>query len=101
MEDLKDLVEDTLLKNPETRDKDELLYLEILRLKGFYLQPNVFVNYKSYKFPSFGSVSRARRKVQEIERQTKEPKAWKLQSSKTMNKHRRELEQEYREYYRN
>lgn len=101
MEDLKDLVEDILLKNPKTRDSDERLYLEILRLRGFYLQPNVFVNYKSYKLPSFGSVSRARRKVQEDERKNKGIDDWELQSTKTVEKYRRQLEKEYREYYRN
>lgn len=101
MEDLKDLVEDILLKNPKTRDSDERLYLEMLRLKGFYLKPNVFVNYKSYKLPSFSSVSRARRKVQEDERNNKGINDWELQSSKTVEKHRRQLEKEYRNYYKN
>lgn len=101
MEDLKDLVEDILLKNPKTRDSDERLYLEMLRLKGFYLKPNVFVNYKSYKLPSFGSVSRARRKVQEDERKDKSIDDWKLQSTKTVEKFRRELEKDYREFYKN
>lgn len=101
MEDLKDLVENILLKNPKTRDSDERLYLEMLRLRGFYLEPNVFVNYKSYKLPSFGSVSRARRKVQEDERKDKDIEDWKLQSTKTVEKYRRQLEKEYRNYYKN
>lgn len=100
MEDLRDLVKDILLKNPKTRDSDEVLYLEMLRLKGFYLNPKVFVNYKNFKIPSFSSVSRIRRKVQEDERKDKCIVDWKLQSSKTVEKYRRELEEEYKNYYR-
>lgn len=101
MEDLRDLIEDILLKNPKARDSDEVLYLEMLMLKGFYLTPNVFVNYKSLKIPSFSSVSRARRKVQEDERFSKHIDDWKLQSSKTVEKFRRKLEKDYREFYKN
>lgn len=101
MEDLKDLVKDILLKNPKTRDSDERLYLEVLRLRGFYLQPNVFENYKNYNLPSFSSISRARRKVQEDERKDKDIEDWKLQSTKTVEKYRRQLEKEYRNYYKN
>lgn len=100
MEDLRDLVKDILLKNPKTRDSDERLYLEMLRLKGFYLNPNVFVNYKRFDIPSFSSVSRARRKVQEDERKDKCIDDWELQSSKTVEKYRRQLEKEYRNYYK-
>ena len=101
MEDLKDLVEDILLKNPKTRDSDERLYNKLLRLKGFEINSEIFVNYRNYKLPSFSSVSRARRKVQEDERKNKGIEDWELQSTKTVEKYRRQLEKEYRNYYKN
>lgn len=100
MEDLRNIVEHILLKYPKTRDSDELLYLEIVRLKGYILNTDTFLNYKDYNLPSFSSMSRARRKVQEDERNNKDIDDWKLQSSKTVEKQRRRLEEEYREFYR-
>lgn len=100
MKDLRKVVGHILLKYPSTRDSDELLYLEILRLKNFIMSPDTFINYKEYNLPSFSSVSRARRKVQEDERNNKDIDDWKLQSTKTVEKQRRRLEEEYREFYR-
>ena len=101
MEDLRDLVEYVLLKNPSTRDKDELLYLVILKLKGYELNADTFINYKIYNLPSFSSISRERRRVQEDERKNKGIEDWELQSTKTVEKHRRRLEKVYRNYYKN
>lgn len=101
LRDLRDLVGYVLLKNPSTRDKDELLYLVILKLKGYELNADTFINYKIYNLPSFSSISRARRKVQEDERKDKDIEDWKLQSTKTVEKYRRQLEKEYRNYYKN
>ncbi len=101
MEDLRDLVGYVLLNYPSTRDKDELLYLEILRLKGYEMNADTFLNYKKYNLPSFSSASRERRKVQEDERKDKNIEDWKLQSTKTVEKYRRQLEKEYRNYYKN
>ena len=101
MEDLRYLVGHILLKYPSTRDKDELLYLEILSSKGYEMNTDTFINYKRYNLPSFGSVSRARRKVQEDERKNKGIEDWELQSTKTVEKHRRRLEKVYRNYYKN
>ena len=100
LKDLRDLVGYVLLNYPSTRDKDELLYLEILKLKGYEMNADTFINYKSYNLPSFGSVSRERRKVQEDERLSKHIVDWELQSTRTVEKFRRELEKQYRNYYR-
>lgn len=100
LRDLRDLVGYVLLKNPSTRDKDELLYLVILKLKGYELNADTFINYKIYNLPSFSSVSRERRRVQEDERLSKHIVDWELQSTRTVEKHRRQLEEEYRNYYR-
>ncbi|MGY3775792.1 hypothetical protein [Helcococcus sueciensis] len=100
LKDLRDLVGYVLLNYPSTRDKDELLYLEILRLKGYEMNADTFLNYKDYNLPSFSSISRERRRVQEDERLSKHIVDWKLQSTKAVEKFRRELEKQYRNYYR-
>lgn len=100
MKDLKGIVRDILMAIPDTRDSDEVLYMEVLKQKGYEINEETFINYKYYDLPTFPSISRARRKVQEIERNTKEEKDWILQSTKTVERHRRKLEKEYREFYR-
>lgn len=100
MKDLKGIVRDILMAIPDTRDSDEVLYMEVLKRKGHEINKETFTNYKKYDLPTFPSIARARRKVQEIERNTKEDKDWKLQSTKTVERHRRKLEEEYREFYR-
>lgn len=84
MKDLKGIVRDILMAIPETRDSDEVLYMEVLKQKGHEINKETFTNYKAYKLPSFPSISRARRKVQEIERNSKSIEDWVLQSSKTV-----------------
>ena len=101
MKDLKGLVRDILMAIPETRDSDEVLYMEVLKQKGYEINKETFINYKYYDLPTFPSIARARRKVQEIERNSKEEKDWVLQSEKTVEKYRRKLEEQYREFYRN
>lgn len=101
MKDLKGIVRDILMAIPETRDSDEVLYMEVLKRKGHEINKETFTNYKKYDLPTFPSISRARRKVQEIERNSKNIEDWVLQSSKTVEKHRRKLEEEYRKFYRN
>src|SRR5574344_1080350 len=98
MKDLKGIVRDILLAIPETRDSDEVLYMEVLKHKGHEINKETFTNYKAYKLPSFASIARARRKVQEIERNNKCIDDWELQSSKKVEKYRRQLEKEYREF---
>ena len=100
MKDLQGIVRDILMAIPDTRDSDEVLYMEALKRNGHQINKETFTNYKNYNLPSFSSISRARRKVQEIERNTKEDKDWILQSTKTVEKRRRKLEERYRNYYR-
>lgn len=100
MKGLRGIVRDILKDNPETRDSDEVLYMEVLKRKGHEINKETFTNYKNYNLPSFPSISRARRKVQELERNSKSIEDWVLQSSNTVEKHRRKLEKEYREFYR-
>lgn len=100
MKDLKGIVRDILKDNPDTRDSDEVLYMEVLKQKGYEINEETFINYKYYDLPTFPSIARARRKVQEIERNSKSIEDWVLQSSKTVEEHRRKLEKEYREFYR-
>ena len=101
MKDLRGIIRDILIAIPKTRDSDEVLYMEVLKCKGHEINKETFTNYKTYKLPSFASISRARRRVQEVERNNKNIKDWELQSSKTIEKYRRKLEEEYREFYRN
>ena len=100
MKDLQGIVRDILIAIPETRDSDEVLYMEVLKRKGHEINKETFANYKTYKLPSFASISRARRRVQEVERNNKNIKDWELQSKRTVEKKRRELEKKYRNYYK-
>ena len=100
MKDLKGIVRDILMAIPDTRDSDEVLYMEVLKQKGHEINKEIFINYKNYNLPSFSSISRARRRVQEEERNNKHYKDWQLQSTRTVERHRRKLEKEYREFYR-
>ena len=100
MKDLKGIVRDILMTIPDTKDSDEVLYMEVLKRKGYEINEETFINYKHYDLPTFPSIARARRKVQEIERNSKNIEDWVLQSSKTVEKRRRKLEEQYREFYR-
>lgn len=88
-------VKQILIENPATRDDDMLLYGAFLAKfmivgvdETFY---HVVQTAKERKIPSYESITRARRKVQE-----KEPL---LQGTK--RKQRMEEEANYHEYYRN
>ncbi len=66
---INDLVERILMNNPATRDSDELLYISVLehfkapiRTTSF---AELFPRLQMDGFPSFSTVSRARRKVTE------------------------------------
>ena len=88
-------VKQILIENPATRDDDMLLYASFLA-KFMIVSPyetfyEVMSTAKQRRIPSYESITRARRKVQE-----KEPL---LQGKK--RKARMEAEAEYREYYRN
>lgn len=95
MRDYYTTVREILLENPATRDDDMLLYGAFLAkymivhpAENFY---EVMSTAKQRKIPSYESITRARRKVQE-----KEPL---LQGKR--RKARMEEEAKYHEYYRN
>lgn len=71
MKNYYDEVKAILTKWPQTRDDDMLLWGQLLFIKGFVKTNETFFKVlsrvKSDKMPSFESVSRARRKVQELE----------------------------------
>lgn len=70
LERINNIVTRILFIDPETRDDDNKLYLAVIE----DIIPNgtkksiedIFLNMKRYKIPPFESVSRARRKVQEL-----------------------------------
>lgn len=95
MRDYYNAVRQILIENPATRDDDMLLYGAFMAKfnlvsydKTFY---DVMSNAKKWGLPSYESITRARRKVQE-----KEPL---LQGER--RKQRMEEEAKYHEYYRN
>lgn len=71
MKNYYDEVKQILTKWPQTRDNDMLLWGQFLFIKGFVTTQEKFFDVlsriKSDRLPSFESVSRARRKVQELE----------------------------------
>lgn len=93
MKDYYEKVKWILEKYPETRDDDMKLYAIFVHIttklnasEKFY---NVMYHHTKYNLPSYESVTRARRKVQE-----KEPS---LQGTKRGK--RLEMEEEYRQFY--
>lgn len=93
-------VKGLLTRYPETRDNDMLLYVKFAELIDSEYHQNalhrpfedVVLNLKEYNLPSFGSVGRARRKLQE-----KYPE---LRADDKVEYFRSEEEQKYREYAR-
>lgn len=94
MKNYYDAVREVMLKWPQTRDDDLLLWGQFLFIKGHVKTDEKFYavlgSAKKRKLPSFESISRARRKVQE-----KEPA---LRGSR-YNQRKKE-ETEYHDYYR-
>lgn len=93
MKDYYENVRRILIEQPETRDDDMKLYA-ILVHKATKMSVKVnfyeaMYNHEKYNLPSYESVTRARRKVQE-----NEPP---LQGTKRQK--RKELEEEYRDFY--
>ena len=84
-----------LLENVyETRNSDELLYVTYLETYHYIdFGKNVFVNYKEYNLPSFKTIERARRKLQE--------KYSYLEAELKTEENRKYKETEYKEYYKN
>ena len=79
---------------PNARENDNLLYVTYLR-EYHYVSFNeeVFVNYEKYGLPSFKSIERARRKIQNEQNSFK--------ASEEIENGRREAEQVYRHSYSN
>lgn len=61
------LVYDTLKNNPETRTDDFILIREVLSywLSGEMSIDSLFLNHKQLGIPSFETITRCRRKIQE------------------------------------
>lgn len=92
MRDYYDKVKAILEERPETRDDDMKLYAifiyKVLNIPnvGFY---NALYNHEKYGLPSYESITRVRRKIQELEPSLCGKK----------RKRRLELEEEYRQAY--
>lgn len=93
MMDYYELAKAIMIKYPDTRDDDMRLYAIVVHQKtrmpasvGFY---EALYNHKRYKIPSYESVTRARRKVQEKEEA--------LRGAKYLERQKRR--EEYREEY--
>lgn len=94
MDNYYDTVRTILLENPRTRDDDMYLY-SVFLAKFNLVRPDetfyeVMVSAKSRGLPSYESITRARRKVQENEEYLRGKN----------RKARKEQEQKYREFYR-
>jgi len=63
------LVEQALIYHPETRGDNFLLYIEVLRHFNVERLPldYVFRNHKALRIPSLETITRCRRKLQEID----------------------------------
>lgn len=92
MKGVRNLVKYHLKNNPATRDSDTRLYLECIELihPGASKQPIRLV-LNDDRYPPFETVRRARQKLQET--------CPELRGSEWVQKHRAELEAEYREEY--
>jgi hypothetical protein len=84
-------VKEILEQIPKTRENDELLYsIYIEKYHDIQFSKEIFINYKDYKIPSFKTIERARRKIQNKQNC--------YLASEDIFEKRREAEQEYREY---
>lgn len=77
---------------PETRDNDNLLYVTYIKEYHYIdFTRETFVNYEQYGLPSFKSIERARRNIQNTQNLYK--------ASETVEKYRKEAEKTYMENY--
>ena len=85
-------VREILENYPNTRENDNLLYVTYLE-EYHYIEfsKDKFVNYKEYGLPSFKSIERARRKIQNEENSYK--------ASEDVESGRVEAEHRYKETY--
>lgn len=91
------LIRAIMLGRPETRENDMNLYIEYLKEKKVEPSKDVLINPERYKVANFKTIERTRRKLQEIDRDTGE---YAIQSTKQMQKIRKQLEKEYKETFR-
>lgn len=86
-------VKEILEYYPKTRENDNLLYVTYLE-EYHYIEftKEIFVNYERYSLPSFKSIERARRKIQNEQN--------KFKASEDIEAGRVEAEQKYKENYR-
>lgn len=82
-----------LLENiPSTRNSDELLYATYIETYHYTnLTRDTFINYKQYDLPSFKTVERIRRNLQDKEKH--------IEADQSTQDNRKYAEQEYRERY--
>ena len=94
MKDYYNKVKKILQDYPDTRDDDMILYGTIIAqntaVSHYTRLLEALHNHKEYNLPSYESVTRARRKVQEKEESLRGHRYDK----------RKQLEEEYREHYR-
>lgn len=86
-------VREILETYPETRSNDNLLYVKYIK-EYHYIDFNedTFINYEEYGLPSYKSIERARRKIQN--------EKFVCRASETVENERKEAEKQYQDYYR-
>ena len=86
-------VKEVLENNPATRENDNLLYVTYLE-EYHYVDFNrqTFIDYERYGLPSFKSIERSRRKIQNEE--------VKYKASEVIEEGRKEAEKQFQDYYR-
>ena len=88
LQSVKDVVEEVMTEDIKSRDSDKWLILQVIRKLGF----NIYVDYEDLKkMPSFESITRARRHIQNTEKR--------LQASFPVGEVRNLNEQNYSEYF--
>lgn len=91
---VQELVEESLISDPNTRNSDKVLYISVVnKINPAILRmpmETVLLNEKNLNIPSIESVGRARRKIQEYNPL--------LRANKAVDNARYEQWKEYREY---
>ena len=79
---------------PETRENDNLLYVKYIKEYHYVdFNENVFVNYEEYGLPSFKTIERVRRDIQNAQNMYK--------ASEKVEEERKEAEKQYINNYAN
>lgn len=85
-------VRELLEQIPETRNSDELLYVTYIETYHYTnLSKDTFINYKQYNLPSFKTIERIRRDLQDKEKH--------VEADKETQDNREYAEKEYKEKY--